>query len=80
MALELGTHVRVNRSVIVYHYPGKKNTAVDLNGFAGVIIQDKSITDGVQMTATAPYVVDFAPDHPRFKAHLEEAELDVLKE
>lgn len=79
MKLELGTRVRVNCSIIMYHYPGKKNTPVDIQGFEGVIINDKSITDGTQMSATLPYFIDFAHDHPKFKAHLSESELDVLE-
>lgn len=78
MKLELGTRVRVNCSVIMYHYPGKKNEPVDTEGFEGVVTKDVSVTKEVPMSATSPYIVDFKESHPRFKGHFEEDELDVI--
>lgn len=63
----------------MFHYPRKKNIAVDICGFEGVIIKDISVEDGVVMSATAPYVVQF-PDHAKFVAHLDESEVDVIEE
>lgn len=78
MELKVGTRVRVNRNINMFHYPRKKNIAVDVCGFEGVIIKDVSMEDGVQMSATAPYVVLF-DDHPKFRAHFDESELDVIE-
>lgn len=80
MKLDVGTRVRVSRSIEMYHYPGRKNQLVDVQGFEGVIAQDKSLLDGVIITATAPYFVDFSEAHPKFKAHFEESELEVIEE
>lgn len=80
MALEIGARVRVCVPLIMYHYPGKKNTPVQVQGFEGFIQKNVSVTDGVQMSATAPYVVDFRETgHPKFRAHFEEHELEVIE-
>lgn len=77
MAFEVGQNVRVAASVTMYHYPGKKNTPVDVEGFEGVVVRDISTLDDVEMTATAPYLVKF-PDHPKFKAHFSDLELELI--
>lgn len=77
--LVVGMRVRVSRSIIMYHYPGKKNEAVDVEGFEGEIIKDISVEDGVQMSATAPFLINFSESHPKFKAHLAEDELEAVE-
>lgn len=78
MELKVGTRVRVNRSINMFHYPKKKNVAVDVCGFEGVIVKNISVQDGVRMSATSPYIVKF-DDHPKFQAHFDESELDVIE-
>lgn len=78
MALEVGQKVRVCKSVIMYHYPGKRNEPMDVQGLEGVITKDVSHRDGVEVSATCPYVVSFDETPKKFIAHFEESELEVL--
>lgn len=81
MGFELGARVRVSRSVIMFHYPGKKNTPVDVEGYEGIVKKDISVKDGVEMSAIAPYMIDFRETgHPKFRAHFEEGELEAVDE
>lgn len=78
MALEVGQRVRVCKSVIMYHYPKRRNEPTDVKGFEGVVTKDVSYRDGVEMSATCPYVVSFENGHKKFSAHFEESELELL--
>lgn len=67
----------------MYHYPKKKNTPVNVQGFEGVIKKNVGFQDGVEVSATAPYLVLF-PDHPptkgtRFAAHFTANEIELLE-
>ncbi|CAN8074075.1 unnamed protein product [Agarophyton chilense] len=78
MELEVGQKVRVAKSVIMYHYPGKRNQPVDTEGFEGVVSKNVSHYEDVPMSATAPFIVEFSEPHSKFKAHFQEDELEVL--
>lgn len=76
MELALGTRVRVKTSVIMYHYPKQRNKEVDVLGLEGTVTGDLREKEGIEMTATKPYMVRF--EEPKFIAHFGEDELEVL--
>lgn len=79
MGFEVGQRVRVSASIIMYHYPTKRNEAFDVQGLEGIIQKDITMKDGVQLTATAPFFVKFL-DHAKFKAHFSEDEIELIEE
>lgn len=76
MALEIGQKVRVTKPLTMFHYPGRRNEPVNVEGLEGVVADDRSSLDGVPISATYEYIVKFAD--PKFKAHFTESELEVL--
>lgn len=76
MALEPGQKVRVSASVVMYHYPTHRNEPHDVQGLEGEIWKDVQYKDGVEMSATKPYVVKFKD--PKFIAHFGSDEIEAL--
>jgi Ferredoxin thioredoxin reductase variable alpha chain len=74
--MKVGDRVRVIESVIVYHIPGGKGQPVEIKGHEGSV--EKIITEwkGRPVSANFPWLVKF--DSPKFKAHLQEHELEVI--
>ena len=72
--MKVGDRVRVKESVVVYHYPGHRNEAYDLQGMTGEIVDVIKEWQGKVISANFPIVVKF--DDSRFRAHLRDAELE----
>lgn len=70
-----GDRVRVNKSVIVYHYPQARQKPFDLKGMEGEIIDIMEDWQGRPISPNLPVVVKF---EKKFKAHLRQDELEVI--
>jgi len=70
-----GDKVRVTKSIIMYHL-GKSE--VDLNGMEGTVVKVLGEVNGVKISATMPYKVQFVGEGLPKKAfaHLSEDELE----
>ncbi|PSB07839.1 ferredoxin--nitrite reductase [filamentous cyanobacterium CCP2] len=73
--MKVGDRVRVKESVVVYHYPGHRNEAFDIQGQEGEVIALVNELEGKPISANFPILVKF---EGKFKAHLRESELEVL--
>lgn len=73
--MKIGDRVRINTSVVVYHYPKQKNKPFDLKGMEGEIIKIMTEWQGRPISPNLPVVVQF---EKKFKAHLREDELEVI--
>lgn len=78
MALNIGDKVRVVSDAVMYHLPGFRKDPRSVNGLTGVIVNDKSTQDGVEVTATCPYIVELDGFDGKGKAHFAETELEVI--
>lgn len=76
MALEVGARVRVAAPVHMFHYPGKRNVAFNVQGLEGDVAADVSVKNGVGTSATKPYLVIFK--EPKFRAHFDDDELEAV--
>lgn len=74
--MKAGDRVRIIESVKVYHIPAHKGQPTDIQGYEGTI--DKIVTEwqGRPVSANFPVLVKF--DQPRFRAHMQEHELEVI--
>lgn len=81
MALNAGAKVRVSKSIQVFHV-GKFKDGLDLKGRVGTIVQDVSVYEGKELSATLPYKVEFSVEDGdkavKVLAHLEEDELEAV--
>lgn len=73
--MEIGARVRVKESVVVYHHPEHRNQAFDLKGQEGEVIAIVKEWQGRPVSANFPVVVKFSN---KFRAHLQEAELETV--
>ena len=73
--MKIGDRVRVNASVVVYHYPKQKQKPFDLKGMEGEIVNILTDWRGRPISPNLPIVVQF---EKKFKAHLREDEVEVL--
>jgi hypothetical protein len=73
--MNVGDRVRVKESVIVYHHPGHRNEAFDIQGLEGEVAAIVNEWHGKPISANFPILVKF---EGRFKAHLRENELEVV--
>jgi hypothetical protein len=75
--MKVGDRVRIIESVKVYHIPAHKGKPTEIRGYEGVI--DKVITEwqGRPVSANFPLLVKF--DEPKFRAHLQENEVEVVQ-
>jgi hypothetical protein len=73
--MEVGTRIRVNTSVVVYHHPEHRNQGFDINGYEGEIAAIATSWQGRPVSANFPYVVKFTP---KFKVHLTEHEMEAV--
>ncbi|HEY9908958.1 MAG TPA: ferredoxin-thioredoxin reductase variable chain [Thermosynechococcaceae cyanobacterium] len=71
----VGSRVRVGQSVIVYHYPGHRNEAFDLQGQEGEVLDVMRQWQGRPVSANLPILVKF---DNKFRAHFQEGELEIL--
>ena len=72
--MKVGDRVRVKESVIVYHHPDHRNQAFDIKGQEGEVIAVVTEWHGRPVSANLPIQVKF---DKKFRAHLQEAELEV---
>jgi hypothetical protein len=74
--MKVGDRVQVIETITVYHIPGGKGQPVNIKGYEGSI--DKIVTEwkGRPVSANFPVLVKF--DDPKFRAHLQEHELQVV--
>lgn len=73
--MKQGDRVRVNKSVIVYHYPKQRQKPFDIKGMEGEIEKVLEDWQGRPIAPNLPVLVKF---EKKFKAHLREDELEVL--
>ena len=73
--MKTGERVRVNTSVVVYHYPKSKQKPFDLKGMEGEIVNHITDWQGRPISPNLPIVVQF---DKKFKAHLREDELEII--
>ncbi|MDG2990178.1 ferredoxin-thioredoxin reductase variable chain [Candidatus Synechococcus calcipolaris G9] len=74
--MTVGTRVRVKSSIMVYHHPQHRNQPLDIKGMEGEIIAVLETWQGRVISPNFPYQVRFAP---KFLAHLQPDELDVIE-
>lgn len=73
--MKVGDRVRVKESVMVYHHPEHRNQPFDLKDLEGEVVNFADEWRGKPVSANLPIYVQF---DKKFKAHLREAELEVL--
>lgn len=73
--MELGTKVRVVKSVVVYHHPEHRNQAFDLQGQEGEVVSLVREWQGRPVSANLPVKVKFGG---KFVAHFQEGELEAI--
>ena len=73
--MKAGDRVRVKESVMVYHHPSHRNEAFDIKGLEGSVEKLVSEYHGKPISANFPVLVKF---EGKFKAHMREAELELL--
>ncbi|KAB8330058.1 ferredoxin--nitrite reductase [Scytonema tolypothrichoides VB-61278] len=73
--MKIGDRIRVRESVIVYHHPEHRGEAFDIKGTEGEVISIVNQWQGRPVSANLPIYVQFSK---KFKAHLREAELEVI--
>jgi hypothetical protein len=72
--MQPGDRVRVSRSVVVYHHPSHRNSAHDLEGEEGEVLQVLQEWKGRPISPTLPVVVAFG----KFRAHFRDDELTLV--
>jgi hypothetical protein len=72
-----GDRVRVNKSVIVYHYPQERQKPFDIKGMEGEVEKVMQDWQGRPISPNLPVVVKF---EKKFKAHLREDELEIVSQ
>jgi hypothetical protein len=73
----VGTRVRVKNSVIVYTHPDHRSQPFDIKGLEGEVIAIVLEWQGRPVSANLPLQVRFSP---KFKAHFQATELEVVAE
>ena len=73
--MKIGDKVRVKESVIVYHYPKKRQQPFDVKGMEGEVIDVMTEHQGRPISPNLPVVVKF---DKKFKAHFQERELEII--
>jgi hypothetical protein len=73
--MKVGDHVRVMKSVTVYHHPSHKNEPFDAKGLEGQVIGIVTEWQGRPVSANLPVLVQF---DKKFRAHFREDELEIV--
>lgn len=76
--LAKGARVRVKADVELYVVGGYKGEAYNVNGLEGVVFMNVFDKWGPEITSTKPYQVKFTD--PKFMAHFDEDELELIVE
>lgn len=74
--MKVGDRVRVKESVVVYHHPDHRNQGFDIQGQEGEVVAIVTEWHGRPVSANLPVHVKF---DKKFRAHLQEAELEVVQ-
>lgn len=74
--MKIGDRVRVQQSVIVYHYPKHRNQPLDIQGMEGEVVDVVDQWQGRPISANLPIKVKF---EKKFSAHMSEDELEVIE-
>lgn len=74
--MKVGDHVRVTKSVIVYHHPAHKKEPFDIKGLEGEVINIVTEWQGRPVSANLPVQVKF---DKKFRAHFREDEVEVIE-
>lgn len=69
--MQPGDQVTVSRSVVVFHHPGHRGEAFDLQGQQGQVLQVLNDWKGRPISPTLPVLVAFG----KFRAHFRADEL-----
>lgn len=73
--MKIGDNVRVKDSVVVYHYPQKRQEPFDVKGMEGEVMAIMQEHEGRPISPNLPVLVKF---EKRFKAHFQQNELEVV--
>ncbi|MDJ0577846.1 MAG: ferredoxin-thioredoxin reductase variable chain [Xenococcaceae cyanobacterium MO_234.B1] len=73
--MKIGDRVRVKESLIVYHYPKKRQQPFDVKGMEGEVIDIMTEHQGRPISPNLPVVVKF---DKKFKAHFQQQELEII--
>ncbi len=73
--MKIGDRVRVKESLIVYHYPKKRQQPFDVKGMEGEVIDIMTENQGRPISPNLPVVVKF---DKKFKAHFQQQELEII--
>jgi Ferredoxin thioredoxin reductase variable alpha chain len=74
--MKVGDQVRVVEAITVYHIPGGKGQSVNIQGYEGTVFKIVTEWQGRPVSANFPVLVKF--DDPKFRAHLQEHELEKI--
>ncbi|MEM9136214.1 MAG: ferredoxin-thioredoxin reductase variable chain [Cyanobacteria bacterium P01_F01_bin.42] len=72
--MKAGDRVKVQASVIVYHYPKYRNRPFDIRGLEGEVVAVQ--TGGVDRSVSAGYPLQ-VKFNQRFRAHLAQSEVEA---
>ncbi|AKG23548.1 ferredoxin-thioredoxin reductase variable chain [Calothrix sp. 336/3] len=76
--MKIGDRIRVKESVIIYHHPGYRGKDFDLKGLEGEVIDIVTQWHGRPVSANLPVLVQFPEIGKKFRAHLREAEIEII--
>ena len=79
-SMKAGDRVRVSAPVTLYHHPLHRNQPHNAQGMEGTVVDILHDWQGRPISPNFPVVVKFEVDGVKrpFKAHLSQAELDVI--
>ncbi|MEO1351193.1 MAG: ferredoxin-thioredoxin reductase variable chain [Cyanobacteria bacterium J06635_15] len=78
--MKVGDRVRISAPVTLYHYPLSRNQPHNAQGMEGTIVNILTDWKGRAISPNFPVIVEFDVEGAKrpFKAHLTEAELEVI--
>ncbi|GAB4218382.1 MAG: ferredoxin-thioredoxin reductase variable chain [Synechococcales cyanobacterium] len=74
--MEIGSRVRVKKTVVVYHHPDYRSQPFNIEGMEGVVAAVIVDWNGRPVSANFPFQVQF---DKRFRAHLHADEIEMLE-
>lgn len=74
--MNVGDRVRVIESVKLYHIPNHQGKPTEIQGLEGTVFKIVTEWQGRPVSANFPILVKF--EDPKFRAHLQEHELEVI--
>ncbi|MGF1570491.1 MAG: ferredoxin-thioredoxin reductase variable chain [Nodosilinea sp.] len=78
--MNIGDHVRIKESLILYHHPLRRNEAFDAKGMEGKIVGVLSDYKGRPISPNYPIQVEFEVEGAKrpLRVHLRAEELEVV--